>query len=167
MKKSIAFLINLTIIFYKVSAKLYPAYERATSSDLSLPNEWSSVRDCPVRYYEQGHSGIVAPVAGQDAYEREFAHMAAIGWTDENGQIEWNCGGSLISENYILTAGHCLSFKGKAPDVVRMGDLNLQSDADNQFAQQISIEKVIPHPLYKARFRYNDIALLKLSESIK
>uniref|UniRef100_A0A336N162 CSON008418 protein n=1 Tax=Culicoides sonorensis TaxID=179676 RepID=A0A336N162_CULSO len=167
MKKSIAFLINLTIIFCKVSAKLYPAYERATSSDLSLPNEWSSVRDCPVRYYEQGHSGIVAPVAGQDAYEREFAHMAAIGWTDENGQIEWNCGGSLISENYILTAGHCLSFKGKAPDVARMGDLNLQSDADDKYAQQISIEKVIPHPLYKARFRYNDIALLKLSEPIK
>ncbi|XP_063699751.1 uncharacterized protein LOC134830260 [Culicoides brevitarsis] len=93
--------------------------------------------------------------------------MAAIGWTQDDGTISWNCGGSLISENFIVTAGHCASWRKKAPDVARMGDLNLESDSDNKWAQQLEIEEVIPHPQYSARFNYYDIALIKLRGSIK
>lgn len=35
-------------------------------------------------------------VGGSKTENGEFPHMAAIGWQEENGPIDWNCGGSLI-----------------------------------------------------------------------
>ena len=36
-------------------------------------------------------------VGGTATEHGEFPHMAIIGWqNEENGPIEWNCGGSLI-----------------------------------------------------------------------
>jgi secreted trypsin-like serine protease len=50
-------------------------------------------------------------VGGSKVAEREFPHFALIGFGKNAGQanLEWLCGGSIISETFILTAGHCLS----------------------------------------------------------
>lgn len=46
-------------------------------------------------------------VGGVDASAKEFPYMAALGY-GEDSNLQWNCGGSLISENYVVTAAHCI-----------------------------------------------------------
>lgn len=53
---------------------------------------------------------FVSVVGGEDATAREFPHMAALGYGDQNN-IQWNCGGTLISEQHVVTAAHCVFSK--------------------------------------------------------
>lgn len=129
---------------------------------------WTSIRECPMRYFDNGFREEVAPLNGRPAVKREFAHMAAVGWTDEvSGNVSWNCGGFLISENVVLTAGHCTLWKGKRPDVVRLGDLNLMENEDDENVQQYSVHEIIVHPNYTSRFHYNDLALVRLNDTVR
>lgn len=72
----------------------------------------------------------------------------------------------LISDEYVLTAGHCTSYRGVAPTTVRLGDQNLVSDSDNADPKDFQIAQIIPHPEYSRRLNYNDIALLRLSPKV-
>lgn len=46
-------------------------------------------------------------VGGKKAEPKEFPHMTAVGFNSNEGGIVWLCGGTLISETFILTAAHC------------------------------------------------------------
>uniref|UniRef100_A0A182QPH2 Peptidase S1 domain-containing protein n=1 Tax=Anopheles farauti TaxID=69004 RepID=A0A182QPH2_9DIPT len=132
-----------------------------------LPNVRHSIDDCHLRFYKYGKGPEPLPAFGRPAYLREFAHMAAVGWTKADGTIGWNCGGSLIWENYVLTAAHCAADENNvAPDVVRLGDINLYDSSDDQYAQQLKIVEIIRHPEHRFSSRYHDIALLRLEKNV-
>lgn len=58
---------------------------------------------------------------GEEADVSEFPHMAAIGYETIDQETVFDCGGSLISENFVITAAHCCTDKRRVPTTVRLG----------------------------------------------
>ncbi|CAH2012797.1 unnamed protein product [Acanthoscelides obtectus] len=126
------------------------AYEVKESPTLTVDTQMSKVLECTFE-----REPLI--VGGTEASRREFPHMAQVGYNREKPR--WYCGGTLIAENFVLTAAHCLwhNQHGK-PVKVRAGMTNLHDTSNMQVRDVL---EVISHPTYKGK--YNDIGLLKIS----
>ncbi|XP_053660900.1 polyserase-2-like [Anopheles marshallii] len=125
-----------------------------------------SFDDCERRFpVESTEYSVIQAVGGERAFQGEFQHMAAIGWTRSAGRIDYLCGGSLITSKFILTAAHCaVDANHIPPDTTRLGDTDLGSKEDDKNAQQVGIARIIKHPQYRESRKYHDIALVELQE---
>ncbi|XP_031639186.1 serine protease persephone-like, partial [Contarinia nasturtii] len=98
---------------------------------------------------------------GVIAKRGEFPWMAALGYININpGGITYDCGGTIISAYFVLTAGHCAT-PNRSPILVKLGKIDLTDDIDTT---NYEIQKIVRHPDY-SRLK-NDIALIRVKNSI-
>lgn len=60
-------------------------------------------------------------IGGEKTEVGEFPFMAAIAYQNLDREIEFDCGGAIVSEKFVVTAGHCSNLKGRQPQFVRVG----------------------------------------------
>ncbi|XP_056629717.1 venom protease-like isoform X1 [Diorhabda sublineata] len=104
-------------------------------------------------------------VGGEPAEPGEFPFMALVGF---NATSEpWRCGGTLISNRFIVTAAHCtFTTDAGKPTVVRLGELDLSSENDGSQYKDYPLRRIIIHPNYSPPSKYNDIALLETRDEV-
>ncbi|XP_063917128.1 trypsin-1-like [Zophobas morio] len=103
-------------------------------------------------------------VNGEDAAPGQFPHQITYQW-GFRGVHEHVCGGSIISETWILTAGHCITEVPEDGDhIVIAGITNLYEDTTEK--QTINVTRKIVHPNYVGGVAPNDIALLQLESPL-
>merc|ERR1712098_328398 len=100
-------------------------------------------------------------VGGSDAYHGEFPHQIALLRGGVGGSLM--CGGSLVAEDRVITAGHCCDGQSASRLGVRVGSQNLYDEDEDQ--ADIAVSKVILHESYDDWTISNDICILELADS--
>ncbi|CAG2117218.1 unnamed protein product, partial [Medioppia subpectinata] len=103
-------------------------------------------------------------IGGSDVAHGEFPWQVILNY-DFDGQKTDNCGATIINENWVLTAAHCVK------DMPEANKYNIRLNVYNRTTRDstelnVKAKKLIVHEHYNRTIKVNDIALIKLSETL-
>lgn len=114
--------------------------------------------------YTQYSDGQPRIYGGYRARSGQFPHQASLRVDFSNG-FNHECGGSIITNRFILTAAHCIpvQYLTEIPKRFRLvlGAHNQQGDGDTY-----AVQRIIIHPEWDPNLFIHDIALVQTVEQI-
>uniref|UniRef100_A0A3B5KX34 Peptidase S1 domain-containing protein n=1 Tax=Xiphophorus couchianus TaxID=32473 RepID=A0A3B5KX34_9TELE len=112
-----------------------------------------SGRDCGVAPLNTKIVGGVGATAGS------WPWQVSIHWRSSH-----TCGGTLINNQWVLTAAHCILTKTLSDWTLYFGRQTQAGPNANEVSSQLS--QIIVHPNFNNTLYNNDLALMKLSSSV-
>ncbi|XP_046846328.1 trypsin-like [Xenia sp. Carnegie-2017] len=109
----------------------------------------------------RGLSDKAKIVGGQNAFPGEWPWQVTL--MDEKGIF---CGGSLVSNQYVITAAHCLKTSNWSRIKVRLGEHEICHYEGNEQDMDIKKNGITIHPQYNKKTIDYDIAIIELKESV-
>ena len=102
-------------------------------------------------------------VGGQLALRNTFRYMTALVYNDGSSFYQF-CGASLISDDVVLTAAHCVVDSGESQYFAAIGRYQLTNLTEP--GELIRVSHITVHPLYNDLTMFGDIAILKLEHPV-
>merc|ERR1711953_1437865 len=106
-------------------------------------------------------------VGGTESRQGDWPWAVVLGTKNTfSNRFSVQCGGTLLDQTTVLTAAHCFDQAG-GPNVVRLGDHDINTSSDGAQAVDVTIRRIIQHPGWDSNSLENDICILKLSQPIQ
>lgn len=99
---------------------------------------------------------------GYKAVKHQFPFLVSLRKLDSTGIYKHDCGATILSNRFLVTAAHCWDNKLTLDDYIISCGPHKKEDEGEVY----SIEEFIKHPGYDANRKFNDIALIKLKTPI-
>ncbi|XP_053667369.1 uncharacterized protein LOC128716907 [Anopheles marshallii] len=102
-------------------------------------------------------------VGGVPAALNGWPWMALVGYKGTFGDIDFACGGSLITDRHVLTAAHCIL---PTLSLVRLGEHDTSNQTESAHVD-VAVYKYISHPSYDTFDGHSDLAILYLTHTVE
>lgn len=128
---------------------------------------------CGLGMENVGNEANLGKIAGGKTSVEPWPWMAALYMSYDKSNphdIELQCGGSIINNNFVLTAAHCmytseLEERNKKDIIVKLGLTDVKNES---YVQELEVSEIFIHEKYRLGPVYDyDIALLLLNKPIE